>query len=65
MVVKEKKLDKTNVFEGCNAKQKDDLEKVVPEYDILFQEPKGLPPKKEIVHDINLQQDAPLPNIGM
>ena len=65
MVVKEKKPDKTNVFEGCNAKQRAGLEKVVSQYDILFQEPKGLPPKKEIVHDIILQQDAPLPNIGM
>ena len=65
MVVKEKNLDKTNVFEGCDAKQKADLEKVVLEYDILLQEPKGLPPKKEIIHDIILQQDAPLPNIGM
>eukprot|EP00253_Pinus_taeda_P006067 PITA_06067 len=61
----EKKLDKTNVFEGCDAKQRADLEKVVSKYDIIFQEPKGLPPKNEIVHDINLQQDAPLPNIGM
>eukprot|EP00253_Pinus_taeda_P034630 PITA_34630 len=34
-------------------------------YDVLFQEPKGLPPKREIIHDICLQQDAPLPNIGM
>ena len=65
MVVKEKKPDKANVFEGYDAKQQANLEKVVSEYDILFQEPKGLPPKKEIVHDINLQQDAPLPNIGM
>ena len=65
MVVKENKPDKTNVFEGCDAKQQADLEKVVSEYDILFQEPKGMPLKKEIVHDINLQQDAPLPNIGM
>ena len=65
MVVKEKKPDKTNVFEGCNAKQQVDLEKVVSKYDILFQEPKGFPPKKEIVHDIILQQDAPLPKIGM
>ena len=65
MVVKEKKPDKTNVFEGCDAKQQADLEKIVSEYDILFQEPKGLPPKKEIVHDINLQRDAPLPNIEM
>src|SRR3984957_4458808 len=65
MVVKENKTDKTNVFEGCDAKQQADLEKVVSEYDILFQEPKGLPSKKAIVHDIILQQDAPLPNIGM
>jgi len=65
MVVKEKKPDKTNVFEGCDVKRKADLEKVVSEYDILFQEPKGLPPKREIVHDIHLQQDAPLPNIEM
>lgn len=65
MVVKEKEPDKTNVFERCDVKQQADLEKVVSEYDILFQEPKGMPPKKEIVHDINLQQDAPLPNIRM
>ena len=54
MVVKEKKPDKTNVFGGCDAKQQADLENVVSEYDILFQEPKGLPPKKETVHDIIL-----------
>jgi len=65
MVVKEKKPDKTNVFEGYDAKQQVDLEKVVSEYGILFQELKGPPPKRKIVHDINLQQDAPLPNIGM
>ena len=65
MVVKEKKLDKTNVFEGCNAKQQADIEKIVSEYDVMFQEPIGLPPKKEILHDIILQQDVPLPNIGM
>jgi len=57
MVVKEKKPDKTNAFDGCDAKWQADLEKVVSEYDML--------PKKEIVHDINLLQDASLPNIGM
>eukprot|EP00253_Pinus_taeda_P008789 PITA_08789 len=61
----EKNPDKINVFERCDAKQKVDLVKVFSEYDILFQEPKGLPPKREIVHDIHLQQDSPLPNIGM
>ena len=34
-------------------------------YDILFQEPKGLPPKNEIQHEIHLQKYAPLPNIGI
>ena len=65
MVVKEKKHDKTNVFEGYNVEQQADIEKFVSEYDVLFQEPKSLPPKKGIVHDIILQQDVPLPNIGM
>lgn len=65
MVLKENTPDKTNAFEGCDAKQKANLEKVVSEYDIVFQEPKALPPKMEIVHDIHLQQDAPFPNIGM
>ena len=46
MVVKKKKPDKTNVFEGCDAKQQADLEKFVSKYDILFQEPKGLPTQK-------------------
>ena len=54
MVVKEKKPDKTIVFEGCNAEKQADIEKVVSEHDVLFQEPQGLPPKKGIVHDIIL-----------
>eukprot|EP00253_Pinus_taeda_P034827 PITA_34827 len=65
MVVKEKKPDKTNVFDGCNVDQQANIEKIISEYDVLFQEPKGLPPKKGIVHDIILRQDVPLPNIGM
>ena len=65
MVVKEKIHDKTKIFEGCNADQQTDIENIVSEYDVLFQEPKGLPPKKGRVHDINLQQDVPLPNIRM
>eukprot|EP00253_Pinus_taeda_P020842 PITA_20842 len=65
MVVKKKTLDKTNVFEGYNANQQADIEKIVSKYDVLFQEPKGMPPKKGIVHDIILQQDVPLPNIEM
>lgn len=31
----------------------------------MFQEPKGLPSKRRIQHEIQLHQDCPLPNIGM
>ena len=65
MIVKEKDIDKSDAFQGCNPKQKAYLVKVISNYDIMFQEPKGLPPKREIEHEIYLQQDAPLPNIGM
>ena len=65
MIVKAKDINKSDAFQGCNPKQKVDLVKFVSNYDILFQEPKGLPPKQEIEHEIYLQQDDPLPNIGM
>ena len=48
-----------DAFQGCNPKQKEDLVKVVFYYDILF------PPKRHIEHEIYLQPDAPLPNIGI
>ena len=31
----------------------------------MFQEPNGLPPKRDIQHEIQLQQDCPLPNISI
>jgi len=65
MIVKEKDIDKFDAFHGCNPKRKVDIVKVVSDYDILFQEPKRLPPKLEIEHDIYLQQYAPVPDIGM
>ena len=54
MIVKEKDIDKSDAFQGFNPKQKADLVKVVSDYDILFQDPKGLPPKREIKHEIYL-----------
>jgi len=36
MIVKKKKPNKMNVFQGCDAKQRVDLENVVSDYDILF-----------------------------
>ena len=46
MVVRTKGVEKTKTFKGCDPKLKKDLIKVVSNYDILFQEPKGLPPKR-------------------
>jgi len=37
MVVKENKFDKTNVFGGCNTDEQANIEKIVSEYDVLFQ----------------------------
>ena len=52
-------------FEGCDDKLKSDLIDVVSKHGEMFQEQKGLPPKKGIQHEIQLQQDVPLSNIGM
>ena len=65
MIVKAKDVEQTKSFKGCDPKLKKDLIKVISDYDILFQEHKGLSPKREIQHEIHLWKDTPLPNIGM
>jgi hypothetical protein len=65
LMIKPKDDIENEVFQGCDAKLKYDLYEVVNEYDEMFQEPKGLPPKRGIKHEIQLQQVCPLPNIGM
>ena len=52
-------------FEGCDPKLRSYLYDVVNGHHEMFQEPTELPPKREIQHEIQLQQDYPLPNIGM
>ena len=52
-------------FEGCDPKLKSYLYDVVDAHHEMFQEPTRLPPKRKIQHEIQLQQDFPLPNIGM
>ena len=42
-------------FEGCDDKLKSYLFDVVINHGETFQEPKGLPPKRGIWHDIKLQ----------
>jgi hypothetical protein len=65
MIVKEQPKDKYDAFQGCDSQFKDKLVEIVDSYKELFKEPKILPPKREIQHEIQLQSDAPLPNIGM
>jgi hypothetical protein len=45
LLIKPKDDIENEVFQGCNAKLKSDLYKVVNQYDEMFKEPKGLPPK--------------------
>ena len=65
MVVKAKDTVGIDTFQDFDTKLKDDLVRVVSEYDDIFQVSKGLPPKWQVEHEIQLQQEVPLPNIGM
>jgi hypothetical protein len=65
LMIKPKNDIENEAFQGCDTKLKSNLFEVVNQYDDMFKEPKGLPPKRGIQHEIQLQQDCPLPNIGM
>ena len=65
LIIKPKNDVDNEAFKGCHLNLKPELVDVVNQYDEMFQEPKGLPPKRGIQHEIQLQQDCPLPNIGM
>jgi hypothetical protein len=52
-------------LEGCTKEKKHQLEEFLQAYRGVFQEPKGLPPKREVEHEIQLLQDSPFPNIGL
>jgi hypothetical protein len=65
LMIKPKDNVQKKTFQGCDANLKSDLYEVVNQYDEMFQEPKGFLPKRDIQHEIQLQQDCPLPNIDM
>ena len=54
MVVKAKDIVGIDTFKDCDTKLKDDLVRIVSDYDELFQVPKGLPPKRQVEHEIQL-----------
>ncbi len=41
-------------LKGCTKKQKQQLEELLQAYKDVFWEPKGLPPKREVEHEIHL-----------
>ena len=65
MVVREKDFRTSDSFQGCDPYHKKELIDIVSNHDDIFQEPDGLPPKREIQHEIHLQKDSPFPNVGM
>jgi hypothetical protein len=65
MVVREKAVGISHVFQGCDPSHKKKIIDIVSNYDEVFQEPDGLPHKREIQHEIHLQHDSPIPNVGM
>jgi hypothetical protein len=64
MAVREKYVGTSNAFQGCDPSHKNELIDIVSKYDDIFQEPDGLSPKREIQHEIHIQQHSPLPNVG-
>jgi hypothetical protein len=54
MVVREKDVGASDAFQGCDSSHKKELIDIVYKYDDIFQELDGLPPKREIQHEIHI-----------
>ena len=54
MVEKEKEKYRVDAFAICDPSHYD-LVEIISGHDELFHNPKGLPPKREIEHEIHLQ----------
>jgi len=52
LMIKPKNDVYNEAFKGCDSKLKSELVDIVNQYDEMFQEPKGLPPKRGIQHEI-------------
>ena len=53
MVLREKDAETSDAFRGCDLAHKQELCEFISNYDELFQEPIGFPPKGEIQHEIH------------
>jgi hypothetical protein len=65
MVIREKDVRIFDAFQGCDPSHKNELIDIFSKYDDIFQEPDRLPPKREIQHEIHLQNYSPIHNVGM
>ena len=54
MVVRGKDAELSDAFQGCDHVHKKELCELISNYDEMFQEPRGLPLKREIQHEIHL-----------
>jgi len=52
-------------LEGCTKEQKHQLEEFLQEYIGVFKEPKGIPPKRDVEHEIQLFPESRFSNIGL
>ena len=59
------KLEMKASLEGCSGKQRQKIQKLIKSYGEVFQEPRGLPPRREVEHEIQLLPESPLPIIGI
>ena len=48
MVVRKKDAKSFDAFKGCNPSHRKEIFDLISNYDEIFQEPSGLPPKREI-----------------
>ena len=65
LMIKQMNDTECESFVGCDVTLKAKFVDVFNQYGDVFQEPKGLPPKRGIQHEIQLPQNYALPNIGM
>lgn len=54
IVIKPKEKDVSDALASCGSSNKHELFDIISNYDGVFQEPKGLLPKREIEHEIYL-----------
>lgn len=64
-LVEDSVQEQTGALGDCSGGKREELERVISNFKEITEEPKGLPPKREIEHEIQLLLEAPVPNVGL